>query len=247
MHRAVLTQEHEFHMVNGKLFITSETDPDKQVALSVKERVGNIRLVETGIHITKKAQWMIGRPNNVGCASQAHRAKRRSRQDLNLRPTDPQSVALSTELRDHMTVFVIESIPVHATCVKYSRAKIFWGLLWSTAQRGALYRAILIDKLPPTSRIQRASLSCLTTCFANAQNELVVYNVLVNEAVDHFLRTSQGFAADVVVGPEALLAAIYQACVTQNAEVMRNSGLFQREALHDLKDAYFAFMPTEET
>ena len=127
MHRAVLTQEHEFHMVNGKLFITSETDPDKQVALSVKERVGNIRLIETGIHITKKAQWMIGRPTNVGYASQAHRAKRRSRQDLNLRPTDPQSVALSTELRDHMTVFVIESIPVHATCVKYSRAKIFWG------------------------------------------------------------------------------------------------------------------------
>src|SRR5947209_14259478 len=66
---------------------------------------------------------MIGRPTNVGYASQAHRAKRRSRQDLNLRPTDPQSVALSTELRDHMTVFVIESIPVHATCVKYSRAK----------------------------------------------------------------------------------------------------------------------------
>ena len=66
----------------------------------------------------------------------------------------------------------------------------------------------------------------MTTCFANAQNELVVYNVLVNEPVDHFLRASQGFAADVVVGPEALLAAIYQACVTQNAQVMRKENSF---------------------
>src|SRR5947207_2659061 len=134
MHRAVLTQEDEIKVMPGDLYHMGVLACDP---------------VETGIQITKKAQWMVERPSNVGCASQAHRAKRRSRQDLNLRPTDPQSVALSTELRDHMTVFVIESIPVHATCVKYSRAKNFWGLLCSTAQRGALYRAIHIDKLPP--------------------------------------------------------------------------------------------------
>ena len=37
MHKAARTEEHEFHMVNGKLFITSESDPDQQVALSIEE------------------------------------------------------------------------------------------------------------------------------------------------------------------------------------------------------------------
>src|SRR5947209_18881401 len=121
MHRAVLTQEHEFHMVNGKLFITSETDPDKQVALSVKERVGNIRLVETGKQITKKAQWMIGRTTNVGYDSQAHRAKKRIRKGVNIRPTGPKTVAQTTHDRDSKCMYRLHTVQVDVCLLHMTR------------------------------------------------------------------------------------------------------------------------------
>lgn len=69
---------------------------------------------------------------------------------------------------------------------------------------------------------------------------------LLGEAVNYFLGAGEGFAADVVVGPEALFAAIDEAGVTQDAQVMRNSGLFEREAFDDFKDAYLAFVTAEQ-
>ena len=44
--------------------------------------------------------------------------------------------------------------------------------------------------------------------------------VLLAEAVDDLLGAAEGFAAHVVVGPEALFAAIDQASVAQDAQVM---------------------------
>ena len=69
---------------------------------------------------------------------------------------------------------------------------------------------------------------------------------LLDEAVNHVLRSAEGFAAHVVVGPEALFTTIDEAGIAQDAQVMRNSGLFEREALDDFKDADFAFVAVEQ-
>lgn len=71
--------------------------------------------------------------------------------------------------------------------------------------------------------------------------------LLLDEAVNYLLRATEGFAAHVVVGPQALFATIDEAGVTQDAQVMRNSGLFEREAFDDLEDAYLAFVTAEQT
>src|SRR6516225_3353575 len=66
------------------------------------------------------------------------------------------------------------------------------------------------------------------------------------QAVDHFLSASQSLTPHVVIGPKALLPAVYQSCIAQNAQMMRNGGLFQGEALNNLEDAYFPFIATEQ-
>jgi len=70
--------------------------------------------------------------------------------------------------------------------------------------------------------------------------------LLLRQAVDYLLRAGEGFSAHVVVGPQALFAAIDEAGVTQDAQVMRNSGLFEREAFDDFEDAYLAFVTAEQ-
>src|SRR5258707_365335 len=66
------------------------------------------------------------------------------------------------------------------------------------------------------------------------------------EAVDNFLGARQSLPAHIIISPQALLAAIHQARIAQNAQVMRNGGLFQGEALNNLEDAYFPFVSTEQ-
>src|SRR5579884_3789298 len=66
------------------------------------------------------------------------------------------------------------------------------------------------------------------------------------QAVNDFLRAAQSLTPHVVVRPETLFAAINQASIAQDTQVMRNGRLLQRKALNDLEDANFAFITAEQ-
>src|SRR5258708_8304792 len=69
----------------------------------------------------------------------------------------------------------------------------------------------------------------------------------VAHPADDLLSRAQGLPPHIVVGPQAFLSAVHQARIAHDTQVVRNPGLLQGTALHDLDDAYFSFVSAEQT